>query len=96
MLYIELLLSVLWVPAPVFRNPRTWIKKGITVVEEDQVREYLSKLGINKSIGPDGMQPCLMEIEQLILETISRLMKEDRKVIRSRSAHVLKGEVMLH
>ncbi|KFP47342.1 hypothetical protein N323_05380, partial [Cathartes aura] len=27
------------------------------LVEEDQVREYLSKLDIHKSMGPDGMRP---------------------------------------
>lgn len=51
-------------------------------LEEDQFGEYLSKLEINKSIGFDVMQPCLMVAQQLILETTSRLMK-DRKVIRS-------------
>lgn len=59
-----------------------WSKEDIPSLEEDQFREYLSKLEINKSIGLDVMQPCLMVVQQLILETTSRLMK-DRKVIRS-------------
>lgn len=30
-------------------------KEGVSLVEEDQVREYLRKLDINKSVGPDEM-----------------------------------------
>ncbi|KAK4811992.1 hypothetical protein QYF61_022988 [Mycteria americana] len=34
-----------------------WSKEDVPLVEEDQVREYLSKLNIHKSVGPDGMHP---------------------------------------
>ena len=29
-------------------------------MEEDQVRDYLSKLDIHKSMGPDGMHPRVL------------------------------------
>ena len=63
-------------------------------MEEDLVREYLSKLDINKSTGPAAMQPYLKVIEQLILETISRLTK-DRKLIRSSQHGFSKGKSCL-
>ena len=34
---------------------KAWSKEDIPLVEEDQVREYLSKLDIHKSMVPDGM-----------------------------------------
>lgn len=45
-----------------FRNPRLQrpvgkvrAKKDVPLVEEDQAREYLSKLAIHKAMDPDGM-----------------------------------------
>ena len=35
-------------------------KEDVALVEEDQVREYLSKLDIPKSMGPDGMPPQVL------------------------------------
>lgn len=49
---------------PVFRNPwspisgrENWSKEYVPLVEDNQAREYLGKLDINKSTGPDGMYP---------------------------------------
>ncbi|GAB0179181.1 mitochondrial enolase superfamily member 1 [Grus japonensis] len=36
---------------------KVWKKEDLPLVEEDQVREYLGKLNIHKSMGPDGMHP---------------------------------------
>jgi len=36
---------------------KVWSKEGAPLVEEDQVREYLSKLDLHKSMCSDGMQP---------------------------------------
>ncbi|KAK4832412.1 hypothetical protein QYF61_023091 [Mycteria americana] len=35
-------------------------RKNVPLVEEDQVREYLSKLDIHKSMGPDRMHPQVL------------------------------------
>ncbi|KAK4829233.1 hypothetical protein QYF61_002498 [Mycteria americana] len=35
-------------------------KKDVPLVEEDQVSEFLSKLDIHKSMGPDGMHPQVL------------------------------------
>lgn len=49
-----------------FRNPRSqrpgevWSKKDIALVDEDQVREYSSWLGIHKSMGLDDMHSYLL------------------------------------
>lgn len=44
-----------------FQVPETmgkgWSKNNGPLVEKEQVREYLSKLDIGKSNGPDGMLP---------------------------------------
>lgn len=37
-----------------------WGKEDVPLVEEDQVREYLSKPNIHKSMGPDGMHPKML------------------------------------
>jgi len=37
-----------------------WSKEDASLVEEDHVREYLSKLDIRKSISPDGMHPGVL------------------------------------
>ncbi|GAB0206869.1 mitochondrial enolase superfamily member 1 [Grus japonensis] len=34
-----------------------WSKEDLPLVEEDQIREYLSKLDIHKSMGPDEIHP---------------------------------------
>ncbi|KAK4806432.1 hypothetical protein QYF61_013925 [Mycteria americana] len=36
---------------------QVWSQADIALLEEDQVREYLCKLGIQKSTGPDGIHP---------------------------------------
>ncbi|KAK4827448.1 hypothetical protein QYF61_018169 [Mycteria americana] len=45
-----------------------WSKEGIPLVEEDQVREHLSKLDIHKSMGPDGIHPRVLRSWQIPLE----------------------------
>lgn len=50
---------------PSFRNSKFWkmgkvySKEGLLLVEEDQIRIYLSKLDIHKCMGPDGMHLCV-------------------------------------
>lgn len=48
------------VARPAFRNPMPWrlgesLEQGRLLVEEDWVREHLSKLNIHSSMGPGGM-----------------------------------------
>ena len=48
---------------------KIWSKADVPLVEEHQVGEYLSKLDLQKSIGPDGMHPkVLRELGLFILE----------------------------
>ncbi|KAK4829698.1 hypothetical protein QYF61_006073, partial [Mycteria americana] len=37
-----------------------WSKEDVPLVEKDQIREYLSKLVIDKSMGPDGVHPQVL------------------------------------
>ncbi|XP_069642217.1 vesicular inhibitory amino acid transporter-like [Haliaeetus albicilla] len=37
-----------------------WSKEGVSLVKEDQVKEYLRKLGMHKSMGPDKMHPRVL------------------------------------
>ncbi|KAK4829863.1 hypothetical protein QYF61_007255 [Mycteria americana] len=39
---------------------KSWSKEDVPLVDEDQVREYLSNLHIHKSLGPDGMYPKVL------------------------------------
>ena len=39
---------------------KIWSKEDVPLVEEDQVREYLGKLDLHKSMGPDGKQPQVL------------------------------------
>lgn len=49
-----------------------WSKEYVLLVEEDQVREYLSKLDIHKSIGPEGMRPqVLRELANVLARPLS-------------------------
>ncbi|PKU46621.1 rna-directed dna polymerase from mobile element jockey- hypothetical protein [Limosa lapponica baueri] len=53
-------------------NREVWMKEDFPLVEEDQVREQLSKLDICKSMGPDGMHPgVLRELAEVIAGTLS-------------------------
>jgi len=39
---------------------KIWSKKDAPLVGEDQVREYLVKPGLHKSMGPEGMHPHML------------------------------------
>ncbi|KFV55227.1 hypothetical protein N328_09668, partial [Gavia stellata] len=41
------------------------------LVEEDQVRDQLSKLDVHKSMGPDGMHRVLRELAEVIAGPLS-------------------------
>ncbi|PKU42310.1 reverse hypothetical protein [Limosa lapponica baueri] len=51
---------------------KVWMKEDVPLVEEDQVREQLSKLHTQKSMGPDGMHPqMLRELLEVIAGPLS-------------------------
>ncbi|GAB0193858.1 mitochondrial enolase superfamily member 1 [Grus japonensis] len=51
---------------------RVWSKEDIPLVEEDQVREYLRKLAVHKSVGPDGTHSqALKELADVIARPLS-------------------------
>jgi len=62
-----------------FRNPRphrtggkAGSKEDRPFIEKDQVREYLSKLDICKSMGPAGMHPrVLRELADVFVRSLS-------------------------
>lgn len=47
-----------------------WSKEDVALLEEDQDREYSSKLEINKSMDPDGMDPQMLRV--VLADVISR------------------------
>jgi len=50
-------------------------KEDVPLVEEDEVRQYLSNLDIHKSMGPDGMNPqVLREVADVIARPLDNLL----------------------
>ncbi|PKU36054.1 rna-directed dna polymerase from mobile element jockey-like [Limosa lapponica baueri] len=65
---------------PDFGGNKVWMKEDFPLVEEDQVREQLSKLDICKSVGPDGMN--LNQIRQAKAQrelNLARDIKDNKK-----------------
>ncbi|PKU36969.1 rna-directed dna polymerase from mobile element jockey- hypothetical protein [Limosa lapponica baueri] len=53
-----------------------WTKEDFPLVEEDQVREQLSKLDIRKSMGLDGMHPrVLRELAEVVAGLLSIILE---------------------
>ncbi|GAB0183275.1 hypothetical protein GRJ2_000792800 [Grus japonensis] len=51
---------------------KVWSKDDVPLVEDDQVREYLCKLRIRKSMDPDGMPPkALRKLADVIARPLS-------------------------
>ena len=51
---------------------KNWSKDDFSSVEEDQIREHVNKLGIHKSMGPEGMYPqVLAELTSVTMRTLS-------------------------
>ncbi|PKU36831.1 rna-directed dna polymerase from mobile element jockey-like [Limosa lapponica baueri] len=46
---------------------KVWMKEDFPLVQEDQVREQLSKLDIHKCMDPDGMHPRVLSWQKLLL-----------------------------
>lgn len=54
----------------VFRNLSLKDQAGrleASLVEENQIREYLSKLNVGKSVDPNRMHPVLKELENVLV-----------------------------
>ena len=50
---------------------KVWSKEYVPVVEEEQVGEYLNKLDIQKSLGPDGRHPrVLRKLAGLVVRSL--------------------------
>jgi len=53
---------------------KSWSEEEVPSLEEDHVREYLSNLDIQKSMGPYGMHPqVLRELADVIVRTLNNL-----------------------
>jgi len=49
-----------------------WRKEGLPLVQEDCVRDQLTKLDTYKSVGPNGMHPKVVrELSDVIAEPLS-------------------------
>lgn len=50
---------------------KSWRMEDVPLVKDDPVREYLSKLGIHKSMGPDGFAHMLRELAFVVARPFS-------------------------
>ncbi|GAB0177898.1 mitochondrial enolase superfamily member 1 [Grus japonensis] len=51
---------------------KDWSKKDVPLIEEDQIREYLSNMDTHKPMGPDGIHPqVLRELADVIVRLLS-------------------------
>lgn len=58
-----------------------WSREDITLVQEDQVREYLSKLNAYKSMGPNGMHTGEQkELADVILKSLLITFKQSQRL----------------
>ncbi|KAK4826139.1 hypothetical protein QYF61_005712 [Mycteria americana] len=68
---------------------KAWSKEYVPTVEEDQDREYLSKLDMHKSTGPDGMHP---QRKANVTPIIKKGKKEDPENYRLMEKNGLEGQ----
>ena len=53
---------------------RVWGTEGFPLVREEMIREYLGNINVHKSMGPDGMHPCVLrELAEVIAESLSTI-----------------------
>ena len=53
-------------------SERAWGIEGFPVVREEMVQECLGNISVHKSMGPDGMHPCVLrELAEVVAELLS-------------------------
>ena len=53
-------------------SERAWGIEGFPVVREETVQECLGNISVHKSMGPDGLHPCVLrELAEVIAELFS-------------------------
>jgi len=50
---------------------RFWVKEDFPLIEVGLVREHLAKISAHRSMGPDGLHPCVLrELAEVIAEPL--------------------------